>query len=132
MYPVNWPHSLRFVADYLGDIGDPIERLAVIDEIRGHFRDILTTAYEQACFDAKATDRTDEALTFIPSQKAFDDYARRWNGRLDHSERIRWSDPLTAHRLQQVLDFTKVTKGETPDAVGPIRRKRRPHLPKKR
>jgi hypothetical protein len=128
MSSVNWPQELRLILDHVDGVGDPIERLALIDEIRGHLRDILTTAYEQACFDAKATDRTGEALAFIPSRAAFDDYARRWNGRLGYSERIRWSDPLTAHRRQQVLDLTKVTKGETPDAVGPIRRKRRPHL----
>ncbi len=129
MRPVDWPRELRFVLDRIDEIADPIERLAAIDEIRGHMRDVLTTGYERACWDARATDRTAEALPFLPSPTAFNDYARRWNGRLDPAERVRWNDPLTAHRRQYVLNFTKVTKGETPDSVGTVRRKRRPHLP---
>jgi hypothetical protein len=129
MRTVDWIRELRFILDVVDEVGDPIERLALIDEVRGHLRDVLTTAYEHACFDAKSTDRTDEALGFLPSVKAFDDYARRWNGRLEPAERVRWTDPLTAHRRQQVLDLTKITKGETPDAVGRIRQKKGPDLP---
>lgn len=126
MTAIDWQRQLRFIFDTLDDISDPIERLSAVQEARDEITDLLTTVTERACWDARRTDRTEEALPYV-SERALLDYSRRWNGRLRGAERVRWNDPLNPHRRQQVLDLTEVAEFKTPESVRTARRQRRPH-----
>lgn len=121
-------HVLRRFLDAADDLPDPIERLAFADALREAAAEVLTSIYERACFDAKLADRRAEALeTTGMSGRAFDDYARRHNGRFGGAERVRWNDPLRPGRRESVPDLTDALVAPPADQVPPIRRKRRPH-----
>lgn len=113
----DWSRDLRFILDRVDDVPDPIDRLRFLVEIRQALSEVLTTAYERACWDARVADRDDEALAVGVSAAAFRDYSRRWNGRLEGAARIRWSDPLHIKRREKVVNLTEVAKGNSPESI---------------
>ncbi len=113
----NWSRDLRFITDRIDNIPDPVERLYLLNIIRVAVGDLLTAAYERACWDARVADREKDALATGIPRNAFLDYSKRWNGRLEGSARIRWTDPIGRHRREHIEDLTEVAKGNSPHSV---------------
>src|SRR3546814_11844851 len=108
---------LRFRTETIDDIANPVGRIIFVEEIRSAVADLLTDALERACWDARVADLDDVAVT-VPgmTHKAFTDYARRFNGRLNGRERIRWNDPFHPHRRQVLAD--QIGRASCRESVG--------------
>jgi hypothetical protein len=125
---LNWRAELRHILEVADEFIDPVERVEFLELARAEIAEVLTSAYEEACWYVRAADRTNDLVERTAlSRRAVIDYSRAWNARLDRSQRIRWADPFHPHRVQRLPNLTDVAEGNSPDAVLARWRQAHPH-----